>query len=71
MNLKDALIQWTLRPSDEHDFSGFGVTKYTGKICGEYERAVALLELIVHDQYHTLLHEIQRKEPEGGTEKVW
>jgi hypothetical protein len=32
---------------------------------GEYERAVALLELIVHDQYHTLLHQMKREQPEG------
>jgi len=34
---------------------------------GQYERAVAMLELIVHDQYHTLLHEIGREESEAGT----
>ena len=38
---------------------------------GEYERAVALLELIVHDQYHRLLHELQREQQPSGTEEEW
>ena len=29
---------------------------------GEYEQAVSLLELLVHDQYHTLLYEMQRNQ---------